>query len=144
MATAATLSPEPSLHPECQEHHLTAKSPADAAVENLKIDSKQDDSSQELYAGEGEDAAPRQSQRNMHKKSGLLRVNGFSKDNRESHVIVERFEDKDGEHLVSITPGWDSNRGKALVARRNSELVSGRKAGARWEHSRYDYADIVG
>ena len=136
---AATLNPEPSLSTERQEHHLPPKSYADAAVENMSPDANQDNTSQALYAGQGEDDAPRKPQRNLHKKTGSLRVNGFSKDNKEPHVVVERFEDKDGEHLVSITPGLDSKRGKPSVARRNSELVSGRKAGARWEQSRYGH-----
>ena len=139
IAMAATLNPEPSLSTERQEHHLPPKSYADAAVENMSPDTNQDNTSQALYAGQGEDDAPRKPQRNMHKKTGSLRVNGFFKDNKETHVVVERFEDRDGEHLVSITPGWDSKRGKPLVARRNSELVSGRKAGARWEQSRYGH-----
>ena len=134
---AATLNPEPLSSTERQEHHLPPKSYADAAVENMSPDTNQDNTFQALYAGQGEDDTPRKPQRNMHKKNGSLRVNGFSKDNKEPHVVVERFEDKDGEHLVSITSGWDSKRGKTSVARRNSELVSGRKAGARWEQSRY-------
>ena len=138
LAMAATLDPD-LLSTERQEHHLPPKSYADAVVENMSPDANQDNTFQALYAGQGEDDAPRKPQRNMHKKTGSLRVNGFSKDNKEPHVVVERFEDKDGEHLVSITPGWDSKRGKPSVARRNSELVSGRKAGARWEKSRYGH-----
>lgn len=137
MATAATLNPEPSLPSERQEHHLPPKSYADAAVEDLGPEANQDNTFKALYAGQGEDDAPRKPQRNMHKKTGSLRVNGFSKSKREPHVMIERFEDKDGEHLVSITSAWDSKRGEPSVARRNSELVSGRKAGARWEQSRY-------
>ena len=137
MATAATLNPEPSLPSERQEHHLPPKSYADAAVEDMGSEANQDNTFQALYAGQGKDDAPRKPQRNMHKKTGSLRVNGFSKGKNEPHVVIERFEDKDGEHLVSITPGWDSKRGEPSIARRNSELVSGRKAGARWEQSRY-------
>ena len=140
---AATLNPELSLSSESQEHHLPAKSCADAAVEDMGPDANQENTFQALYAGQGEDDTPRKPQRNMHKKTGSLRVNGFSKDNKEPHVVVERFEDKDGEHLVSITPGWDSKRGKPSVARRNSELVSGRKAGARWEQSRYGHSQTA-
>ena len=139
MATAATLNPEPSLPSERQEHHLPPKSYADAAVEDMNPEANQDNTFQALYAGQGEDDAPRKPQRNMHKKTGSLRVNGFSKSKREPHIMIERFEDKDGEHLVSITPAWDSKRGEPSVARRNSELVSGRKAGARWEQSRYGH-----
>ena len=138
MATAATLNTEPSLPAEGRQQHLAPKSFVDAAAESLDTLSKQNQRSQELYAGQGEDEAPRTPRRNMQKKSGSLRPNGFSKELKDPHVVIERFEDKDGEHLVSIKPGWDSRRGKPLAARRNSELVSGRKAGARWEQSRYD------
>ena len=142
MATAV-LNPEPSLPAERQQKHLPPKSYVDAAAENLDTLSKQDQHSQELYAGQGEDEAPRTPRRNMHKKSGSLRVNGHTKESKDPHVVIERFEEKDGEHLVSIPPGWDRKRGKPLVARRNSELVSGRKAGARWEQSRYgDYWEM--
>ena len=139
MATAL-LNSEPSLPAERQHQHLPPKSYADAAEENLDTLPRHDQESQEsqeLYAGKGEDEAPRTPRRNMHKKSGSMRVNGHTKESKGPNVVIERFEEKDGQHLVSIQPGWDSKKGKSLVERRNSELVSGRKAGARWEQSRY-------
>ena len=91
----------------------------------------------ELYSGQGEDTAPRSPRRSPHKKSGSFKTNGVAKEKKGGQVVVERYEDKDGEHLVSIRQAWDGGKGKPVVARRNSELVSGRKAGARWEQSQY-------
>lgn len=137
MAPPAALNPEPSQPVERKQQHLPPKTYVDAAEENLDIQKENKQSAGEIYAGQGEDEAPRSPQRNMHKKSGSLRANGHSKDKKENNVVVERFMDKDGEHLVSTTHGWDNERNKPYPARRNSELVSGRKAGARWEQSQY-------
>lgn len=68
----------------------------------------------------------------MHKKSGSLRANGYSKETKGPSVVVEKYVDKDGEHLVSIHQDWDGQKSKK---RRNSVLLSGRRAGAGWEQS---------
>ncbi|KAL2046020.1 hypothetical protein N7G274_001467 [Stereocaulon virgatum] len=144
MATAL-LNSEPSLPAERQHQHLPPKSYADAAEENLDTIPKHDQESQEsqeLYAGKGEDEAPRTPRRNMHKKSWSMRLNGHIKESKSPNVLIESFEEKDGQHLVSIQTGWDSTNGKPSVARCNSELVSGRKAGARWEQSRIHFAPL--
>ncbi len=142
MATAATMNLEPSLPAELNQRHLSPKSYLDAAEETLdprsKSISRKDQFTPELYAGQGEDATLRSPRRNIHKKSASLRVNGFSKDNKGPSVIVEKYEDKDGEHLVSIRDAWVGQEGKT---RRNSELVSGRKAGSGWEQSQYAAQD---
>jgi len=136
MATAATMNPNPSLPAELKKQHLPPKSYLDAREENLDphSDSRSwnDQLAPELYAGEGEDATLRSPSRNVHKKSASLRVNGFSKDNKGPSVMVEKYEDKDGEELVSIRNTLDGQKSKT---RRNSELVSGRRAGAGWEQS---------
>lgn len=135
MATTAALNAEPSLPADRQQQHLPPKSYVDAAEENLDA-LRRHGTTPELYAGQGEEEVQRSPRRNPQKKPGSSRANGVSKDKKD-HVIVEKFQDKDGEHLVSMTPGWDSQRGKSKPGRRNSELVSGRKAGARWEQSQY-------
>lgn len=136
MATAATLNPEPSGPAERQQQHLSPKSYVDATEENLDA-LKHNGNAPEVYAGQGEEEIQQSPRRNPQKKPSASRVNGFSKENHDSRVMVERYQDKDGEHLVSIKPGLDSKRGKPMAARRNSELVSGRKAGAHWEQSQY-------
>lgn len=137
MGTVATPNQEPSLPPEPQQQHLSPKSYVDAAEGNGDTFSHNGRPPPELYSGQGEDAAPRSPRRSLHKKSGSLKTNGASKEKKDGQVVVERYEDKDGEHLVSIRQTWDRGKGKPMAVRRNSELVSGRKAGARWEQSQY-------
>ena len=138
MATAATLNPEPSLPSEREKLHIPQKSYLAAAHENLNSVSHDTQPTPELYSGKGEEeVASRSPRRNLHKKSGSLRVNGHPKERTEPDVVVERYQDKDGERLVSIRPASDGAEGQRRPIRRNSELVSGRKAGARWEQSRY-------
>ena len=133
MATPATLNPETSLQAERKQQHLPLKSYKDVAEENLdSISEDQQQHTPELYAGHGEDATLRSPMRNMHKKSGSSRVNGYPKDGKDSAILVERYEDKDGEHLVSVRQAWDGERNRK---RRNSILLSGRRAGAGWEKS---------
>ena len=133
----ATADQEPSLTAGQQQQHLLPKSYIDAAQQDLIELQNNARSAPELYSGQGEDAAPRSPRRSPHKKSGSLRANGLPKANKDGQVVVERYEDKDGEHLVSIRQAWDRGKGTPTTTRRNSELVSGRKAGARWEQSQY-------
>ena len=137
MATVATLNQEPSLPAERKQQPFSSKPYVDAVEENADTFSHNGRPPPELYAGQGEDAAPRSPRRSPHKKSGSFKTNGFSKEKKDGQVVVERFEDKDGEHLVSVRQAWDRGKGKPMAARRNSELVSGRKAGAGWEQSQY-------
>ena len=133
----ATADWEPSLTTVQKHQRLSPKSHIDTTQQELLDLANNARSAPELYSGQGEDAAPRTPRRSPHKKSGSLRTNGLSKENKDGQVVVERYEDKDGEHLVSIRQAWDSGKGKPTTTRRNSELVSGRKAGARWEQSQY-------
>lgn len=115
-----SLNAEPSLTHERENHDLPQKSYADAA----------DHSSQtapEQYIGQGEDNLPRTPKKKSHKKglSRLIGDNNLDPIARKelSSLVIEEFQDKDGEHLTTL--------------RRNDtiELVSGRKAGAGWERS---------
>lgn len=137
MATAATPNQGPSLPAE-RKQQLSPKSCVDPVEGNVDTFPHDGRSSPELYySGHGEDAAPRSPRRSRHKKSGSVKTNGILKEKKDGQVIVEKYEDKDGEHLVSIRQAWDKGKGKPMAARRNSELVSGRKAGAGWEQSQY-------
>lgn len=69
-----------------------------------------------------------------HRKSGSLRVNGNSKQPKASNLIVEDFRDKDGEQLTSTKLVFED---KPKPQRTQTELVSGRRAGAKWERSQY-------
>ena len=132
MAAAATLNPELSIPRGRKQQHLPPKSYIAATNENHDPQSLQSQSSPEVCAGQGEDVTQRSPSKNMHKKSGSTRVNGYSKDTRGPTVVVERYEDKDGGRLVSVEQAWD---GQKSMTRRNSVLVSGRRAGAGWEQS---------
>lgn len=76
------------------------------------------------YTGQGEDDAPRSPKKKAHKKSGSMRLNGHSKPKEPdaSNLITEDFQDKNGARLTTLK-------------RADTELVSGRKAGAGWERS---------
>ena len=130
--TGALLNPEPSKPTERKKNHLPPKSYADAAEENLPQSNDNGAAMPELYSGQGEDEAPRTPKRHMHKKSSSQRLNGHAKEKKERRVVIERFTDKDGEHLVSLEP---SDVRIPMARRTNSELLSGRKAGARWAQS---------
>lgn len=141
MATHAPLNPEPSQPEEREANHLPRKTYLDAAEENLDKDPKTEQTAPTQYIGQGEDDAPRSPAKKVHKKSSSLRMNGKSKEKEKesSKVIVERFQDKDGEHLTSIKLPYDYEKRKPTShhGRQHSELVSGRKAGRGWERSQY-------
>lgn len=107
------LNSEPSQTAERAEQGLPPKSYAAAAEENLP-----------KANGEGE-------------KPNVEQANGRAERRRSRReVIVERFTDREGEHLVSLSPEWQQSDKKFPRPRRtNSELLSGRKAGARWAKS---------
>ena len=136
MVASAPLNLEPSLPAERQRQDLTPKPYANATEEGLSEDSISDETESILYAGNGEASTPRNPRGNLHKK---LALNGHTKDKKSSNFVIEKFQDKDGEHLISLAPGWEKERDKPRAARRqNSELLSVRKAGARWEQSQYE------
>ena len=132
MATAM-VNPERPL----PRDHLDGptKSYVDAAMDGLD-DSMQGDDLTNTYTGRGTNDSPRNPRRNIHKESPSKQANGSATQPARSPIIVERYKDKYGEHLVSFGPEWENkdNRQRAM-RRRNSELLSGRKAGARWEQS---------
>ena len=127
--TVGPLNPEPSLLAEREKQRLTPKTYEQAAQENLDISHTNGQPMPEIYAGQGEDEAPRTPNRHMHKKTSSLRLNDGVRGKKDSQVVIERYSDKDGEHLVSLRGGANK------LERTNSELVSGKKAGERWKQS---------
>ncbi len=67
-----------------------------------------------------------------HKKSGSLGVNGTSKEQKPPKLIVQDFPDRTGQRLTSLL--FDD---KPRPQRSQTELVSGRRAGASWDRSQY-------
>ena len=122
---SAILNAEPSLPKERELNQLPPKLYAHAAEENLRLGSRKEQVPPAQYTGQGEDDAPRSPRKKTHKKSGSLRMNGQQalKRKETSVVVVEGFQNRDGEHLTGL--------------KRNDtiELVRGREAGAGWEKS---------
>ena len=131
MATTATMRPDP---PQPPEPELPPESVTGAVRELL--DAPTNGVAPEQYSGQGEDDAPRSPVRKPHKKSSSLRMNGHSrdKDGSASQLIVEKFQDKDGEHLTTIRQYRPRGEAETEV-RRSDELVSGRRVGTKWERS---------
>ena len=127
-----------SAHPAAfLENQQSSKSYADAAAEGVENDYTRDEDTATTYSGQGIDNALRSPVRNLHKKSKSKNMNGHLKESTRSSVIVERYQDKEGEHLVSFGPEEIDHRDTSrALRRRNSELLSGRRAGARWEQSK--------
>ncbi|MCJ1431771.1 diacylglycerol O-acyltransferase 1 [Xylographa pallens] len=137
---SSPLNAEPSQPQEREEQHLPPKTYVDAAVENLTGDSEKDNNTPSQYIGQGEDDAPRSPLRKPHKRNGSLRVNGLRNKTSAQSLLVEKFRDRDGEHLTSINPLDSEDSGQQTQkspSRRTGggELVSGRRAGAGWEKS---------
>ena len=132
--TAGPLNPEPSLPAEREKQHLPPKTYEQATKQNLDVSHANGHSTPEVYAGQGEDEAPRNPNRHMQKKTSSVRLNGSARGKKDAQVVTEKYSDKDGEHLASIKTGM--NRPK----RTNSELVSGKKAGERWNQSPIHFA----
>ena len=111
------LNAEPADPVEREENELPPKSYAEAAIEE--------------FQGQGE-ADP---------KPGSKKANGRTRSPRKSkgtgsEIVIERFTDRDGDHLVSFRPTHHPGGPSVPRPRRtNSELLSGRKAGARWAKS---------
>lgn len=139
----APLNPEPSRPEEREEQHLPPKTYKDAAEESLGSGIDKENNNPSHYAGQGEDTTIRSpSRKRSHKKNGSIRINGLKYKKSDTHLLVEDFEDRDGQKLTSTKP-YDFAKALELdehekpVKRRkdDEELVSGRKAGAGWERS---------
>ncbi|KAL8675327.1 MAG: hypothetical protein Q9168_000284 [Polycauliona sp. 1 TL-2023] len=70
-----------------------------------------------------------------HKRNASSRVNGTSKEEQSSQLLVEDFRDKDGGRLTSLL--FDD---RPKPQRSQTELVSGRRAGASWDRSHIHFA----
>ena len=108
-----------------------------AAAAKELLDTSMDDAAPlEQYSGRGEDDAPRSPVRKMHKRNSSSRMNGHVNGKAESmsQLIVEKFQDKDGEHLTTVK---QIQRNGKPQAQRRDELVSGRRVGTKWERSQY-------
>lgn len=129
-------SVEPARPATFLDKHRPNKTYADATTEGVEQKHLRDESTGTTYSGQGIDGTLRSPVRNIHKKSKSKDINGHANGSPQGNVVVERYQDKEGEHLVSFGPEEADDRDTSLtLRRRNSELLSGRKAGARWEQS---------
>ncbi|KAL8808585.1 MAG: hypothetical protein Q9200_004220 [Gallowayella weberi] len=131
-----------SLQPvESEEQHLLSKSYHDTTVTPPERVNGIEDTFPTQFVGKGEAdthrsppfSSPRQ------KKSGSLRLNGDSKQEKPRDLIVEDIQDKSGERLASLKLAFDD---KSRPQRTQTELVSGRRAGASWDRSHIHFAPI--
>lgn len=158
-----SLNPEPAAPEERAELDLPPKSYADAAEEALepsshangtdgtmeqtmqrlrrangiKIPSQQDVDSLE---GIGQDASPKSPTVKGHRRKGSRSSMGSVGRKHGEQIDTEVFQkhpDGHSEALISVKPSQDFEKDQRIdVRRRNSELKSGRQAGAGWAKSK--------
>lgn len=139
MATADTEI-KPSMPGQVDLDSSPAKTYA-AAAKELSDTPTNDNATLEQYSGRGKDDAPRSPVRKMHRKNNSSRMNGHvnGKEESLSQLIVEKFQDKDGEHLTTVK---QVQRNGQPQAQRRDELVSGRRVGTKWERSHIHFAPL--
>ncbi|KAL8684190.1 MAG: hypothetical protein Q9224_006534, partial [Gallowayella concinna] len=135
MAPSVPLDAESSQPLEREEEHLLPKPSADITADRqTERVNGIENTFPTQFVGKGEAdthrSPPFSSPR--HKKSGSLRLDGNSKQGRPWDMIVEDIQDKSGDRLASLKLSFDD---KPKPQRTQTELVSGRKAGASWERS---------
>lgn len=136
MPPSLPLQPEPSQPIEEEKEQLPLKPYADALeTKPDKIDvAGQIQPTQFIGKGEAERQRSPPFSQPRHRKSGSLRVNGAAKQSRPQNLVAEDSKDTDGGQLKSSKLTFDK---EPKPERTQTELVSGRRAGARWERSRY-------
>lgn len=136
MASPTPLSAKPPRPVEQEKQQQPPKSYAEAAEQPPDQVNGLENTPPTQFVGKGEAEAQRSPpfSQPRHRKSGSLRLNGARKQPKEPELVVEDFLDKDGEQLTSIKLKFGD---EPKPQRTQTELVSGRKAGARWERSQY-------
>lgn len=164
-----SLNPEPAGPEERAAQHLPPKSYADAAEEALEPAShaNQTDGTREHtpkrvrskieelrtngiktpthedkeLEGYGLDASPKSPTVKGHRRVGSRSSHGSLGRKHGEQVEIEKRQNGHGEALASLKPERGLEKvGRTDLKRRNSELKSGRKAGAGWATSKCDYA----
>ncbi|KAL8764031.1 MAG: hypothetical protein Q9184_000319 [Pyrenodesmia sp. 2 TL-2023] len=136
---AQTIATPMPLHAEKQQP--PSKSYADAAERESDRFRGLENTPPTQFIGKGEAERQRSPpfSQPRHRKSGSLRVNGASKQPKEPPFIVEDLRDKDGQQLTSTKLRFDDQQ---KPSKTQTELVSGRRAGAKWERSHIHFAPI--
>lgn len=133
---------------EEQSHESQADSTKERVsknVQNMKANGKiriPSEEDKELYEGEGVDSSPKSPAR-AHRRKTSLKSNGSIGKKHGERVqsdVYEKHADSNGQPLTSVKPSDDYEkdiRTDRKPMRRNSELKSGRQAGAGWHRSKY-------
>jgi len=140
---SAVLTEHTSHSGEYKEGYLPPKPNADPIEQLITGDVKIGNTSPIEYVGSGEDDAPRSPMRKAHSRNGSLRANGVKGEKTNQSLVREKYQDKDGEHLIgvalenSVLGSLKLDDKEMSRARKDGshELVSGRRAGAGWEQS---------
>jgi hypothetical protein len=125
------------------EENLPPKPNADPIEQLVNGDMKIDNPAPIEYVGSGEYDVPRSPMRKTHSRSGSVRVNGVKREKVNQSLVLEKYQDADGEHLISVAPEDSISDSLKLDEKErprtrkdgSHELVSGRRAGAGWEQS---------
>ncbi|PSN65323.1 diacylglycerol O-acyltransferas-like protein 2B [Corynespora cassiicola Philippines] len=160
------LNPEPSAPEDREAQHLAPKSYADAAEEALHQQSRVDgttegttdakqhsqhqnhDADQLQFEGAGQDETPKSPARGSHRRNGSNKSNGSigqKHTDMPNGDIYEKHQDGNGKPLTSVKPAVQfekPHRTDGKPMRRNSELKSGRQAGAGWHRSKIRFAPL--
>ena len=135
VATLQSSQPLPADHRDFQQ---PVNSYADVAANGTGDSFPDEKGAAEVYSGHGEDVTTTSPQRNAHTRPKPAQMNGSAKDDQNTKIVVERYVDREGEHLVSLgTIDDDEGKKQLAIRRRDSELLSGRRAGARWDRRGY-------
>ncbi|KAL9603363.1 MAG: hypothetical protein Q9219_001225 [cf. Caloplaca sp. 3 TL-2023] len=142
MASPPPFGNESSQPTEREKQRLLPKSYADAAENEPDHRDGIENTPPTQFIGKGEAEAQRSPpfSQPRHRKSGSLRVNGIAKQSKATDLTVEETRDKDGEQWTTKKLTFDDDGSKPQ--RTQTELVSGRRAGARWERSHIHFAPI--
>ncbi|KAL9007998.1 MAG: hypothetical protein Q9173_006832, partial [Seirophora scorigena] len=141
MPPSLPFQPESSRPMEREKEQLPLKSCADTLEtepDGIEV-AGQIQPTQFVGKGEAERQRSPPFSQPRHRKSGSLRVNGAAKQSRPQNLVVEDSKDTDGGQSKSSKLTFDE---EPKPERSQTELVSGRRAGARWERSRIRFAPL--
>lgn len=141
-ATAAHEAIEPESH--AKQTNGTAERVA-KNVKNIKTNGQIKTASsedQDQYEGTGEHHSPKSPTRSHRRRASLKSNGSIGRKHGQSAVqeVYEKHTDANGHALTSVKPAANydkETRTDKKPIRRNSELKSGRQAGAGWHTSKY-------
>ncbi|KAL8836374.1 MAG: hypothetical protein Q9170_002947 [Blastenia crenularia] len=141
MLSSVPVNGEPAQLFQREKENLAPKSYADAVEREPDAVNGVENAAPSQFIGKGQADVQRSPpfSQPRHRKSASLRANGAPKHPKASELVVEEFRDKDGEQLTSTKLTFEE---RSKPQRTQTELVSGRRAGARWERSHIHFAPI--